>query len=127
MKKDLYTVFIFKSGERFYFKNNELHREAGFAIVSPLFLNKENLAVDEELYTKVFPKNARGDYFTFKFGDGTKKVLASPKSYMYASSYYLNGRVCSEQQFKEYHIQKLQEELQNQLSKNETAIKKLKL
>jgi hypothetical protein len=124
MKKDIYTVFIFKSGERFYFKNNELHREAGFAIVSTLSSSKDNNAVDEHLYDKVLARNSTGNYFTFKFADGSQTRLKSPVRYMYASAYYLDDKIYSEQEFK---IAKLQDELQEQLPTNETAIKKLKL
>lgn len=124
MKKDFYTLFIFKSGEKFYFKNNKLHREAGHAIVSALFSNKDNNAVDQHLYDKVLAKNSTGNYFKFKFSDGSETILESPVRYMYASAYYLDGKLYEAQEFK---ISKLQKELQSQLPTNETAIKKIKI
>jgi hypothetical protein len=129
MKKDLYTVFIFKSGEKFYFKNNKLHREEGYAIVSSLVSSKDKDAEDEHLYNIVFPnhKNITGDFFRFKFSDGSETMLEHPSRYIYKSSYYLDGIYHSEEAFKIYHIEKLQNELASQLNINETVNKKIKV
>jgi hypothetical protein len=135
-KKDLYTVFIFRGGERFYFKNNQLHRELGPAIIGPLTVRKKNyedLYVnlgDEILYKQIFVKsrNKKDDSFLFKFADGSELKMTSPIKYIYDSAYYLNDITYSEKEFIEFKIKKFKDELSNDLSVNQTNnTKKVKI
>jgi hypothetical protein len=122
--KDLYTVFIFSEGYRFYFKNNQLHREAGLAIIGHINARKKNyedLYVnlgDETLYKKIFIKsrNKKQDFFIFKFMDSSEVIMTSPIKYIYDSDYYLNGIKFDGKEFTEHKIIKFKKELSNELS-----------
>jgi len=131
MKEDIYTLFIFANGTRLYFKNDNLHREHGPAIKSALSslvkLINEPEDIDSHLYTEVYPKKSNAAYFRHKLSDGSKIKVKSPMRYIYANQYHINGKQYSEQEFKEYHVLKFQEDLQNELSTNNINHKKIKL
>lgn len=131
MKKDLYTLFIFKDGTRFYFKNNKLHRENGPAIISAFSASTTHKDysedIDVKLYNKVFPKNSSKPYFVFKFSDASEIIMESPIQYIYKTSYYIENQFYSEEKFKEHQKLKIKEELENTLILNELITKKLKL
>lgn len=119
--QDEYIVIIEKIGNRFYYKNGQLHRESGPAYV-PWKLKEEFTGLeDQELYQKVFKQHAKESEYESYASDGTTILARARPDY---PCYHLNGKEYNKEQFDSII---LKQELDAQLNKNELSPKKLKI
>lgn len=149
-----YQFYTNSNGVRFYYKNKKLHREEGPAIVIPRDADKYLDLNDKELYKKSVnpvldhkgsiatyldnmygPKKAKinnvfGDYLddNNNFWNQNEIILEKHELAWNKSTFFLEGKEYSEEEFKKFQIKKLKDELKNELSvENKQIPPKLKL
>jgi hypothetical protein len=145
---DEYLVYTKNNGNKLYYKNKKLHREAGPAIVIAEDVEKYTKLSDEHLY---LPTDKPVEVIDVKVGDtkhGKAKVtslvkiaylklrnssipkiytLEDPVEYPFGeltSTYWLEGKHCSKEEFRSIMLKK---EMDLELSKSEYQPRKLKL
>lgn len=154
--KDQYELYINKSGVIFYYKNKKLHREFGPAIVIPRDAERYTNLEDKDLYKKSISPIINHEGSLSKYLDNTSKssgkscknsnifgdyldsqnnfwnqndfVLQKHELAWNKSTFYLEDKEYTEEQFKRIQVKKLKDELQNELPTETTQSKpKLKL
>ena len=119
--QDEFIVIIEKMGNRFYYKNGILHREAGPAYV-PWKLKEEFTGLaDQELYKKVFQLHAKEDEYDGFASDGSPITMRARPDYV---CYHLDGK---EYQLEEFNAIMLEKELSKEIPKQEVKTKKVKI
>jgi hypothetical protein len=120
--EDEYIVKIHNDGTHFYYKNKQLHREVGPAIISPKDIQKYKDLSDEHLYQKVHVKipPLKGKISTIYTENGSILSYESPIEHVYSTAYYLNNIPYLENEFNAIMLEK-------ELQKNNSQSKKLKL
>jgi hypothetical protein len=153
---DKYELYINKSGVIFYYKNKKLHREAGPAIVIARDAEKYANLEDKDLYKKSISPivnhdgaitkyidnmygnpgkssksgNIFGDYLDSQnnFWNQNDFVLQKHELNWNKSEFYLEDKEYSEEEFKKIQAKKFKEQLQFELSTENTEKKsRLKL
>ncbi len=143
--EDKYIVYVNSLGDRYYYKNDKQHREAGPAVIYSFELKDDMDLLDNGLYTEVF-KNPPSDIkITVAKDTGAGKsnvnlnkvinklnsyksnhiiTFESPIEYVYKSNYWLNGINYLKEEF---DILILKKEIEKDLPTSETKDKKIKI
>jgi hypothetical protein len=121
--EDEYIVKIHDDGTRFYYKNKQLHRETGPAVINPKDVEKYKDLSDESLYQEVHVSNPskKGKMNTIYTENGPIITYESPIEHIYSTAFYLNDIPYLENEFNAIILEK---ELQNS---NNNKSKKIKL
>jgi hypothetical protein len=110
----------FMRGFLIYFKNGQLHREAGPAIISIIDKEEYSYSEDKDLYRE---GKVKLDIFT------KMRVLANIASSTNNKnvSYFIDGELFSKEKFYRIKLNKFKKELDNELITNKIETKKLKI
>jgi hypothetical protein len=123
--EDQYIVKVFNDGTRYYYKNEQLHREIGPAILIPDNKKYFNDLSDSHLYKEVFAKEAapckifnKKPIMPVYQANGTMCFTVMPV-------HYLEGQTVTEEEF---HIMVLKINLEKELSQeNQNESKRPKI
>jgi hypothetical protein len=122
-KQDEYIVVIEKIGNRFYYKNGQLHREAGPAYVNWEGKEKFTGLEDQELYKKVFKENTDEYYSYVETNEQGAEIIKKLRPTY--ECYHLDGIEYSKAEFNCIIALQKAEELDKELGDVQAPIKKI--